>query len=193
MEGIYSWVKDILFFMIFVTVVSHLVPNNKYEKYIRLFTGMILIMIVIKPVSEVFPVDGRIDESFFGILENEIDISWNKEAMEEELEGVQEKQIMEEYERQVTAYIENEAKRLGVLTDNVRAVIVQTEDGIVVESISMEADVVNEEKRIDEITIPDIVIEEKMSQTEKEEIIMLKTSLAQYYGLEESQVLISGR
>ena len=37
MKAIENWVKDIAFYMIFVTMVMNLLPDPKYEKYLRLF------------------------------------------------------------------------------------------------------------------------------------------------------------
>ena len=39
MKAIENWVKDIVFYMIFVTMVMNLLPDPKYEKYLRLFAG----------------------------------------------------------------------------------------------------------------------------------------------------------
>ena len=49
MEGIYTWVKNIVFYLIFLTVLMGLLPSGKYEKYIRFFAGMVLIMAALSP------------------------------------------------------------------------------------------------------------------------------------------------
>lgn len=49
-EEIYRWVKTIAFFYIVFSAVLHLVPDVKYERYIRSFMGILLIYILSTPV-----------------------------------------------------------------------------------------------------------------------------------------------
>ena len=51
MESVYSWVKNIIYYMIFLSVVSNLLADSKYEKYIRFFAGMVLILLVVSPLT----------------------------------------------------------------------------------------------------------------------------------------------
>ena len=39
MQAVYGWVKNIIYFMIFLAVVNNLLADSKYEKYIRFFAG----------------------------------------------------------------------------------------------------------------------------------------------------------
>ena len=43
--------------MIMVTAVMHVVPNRSYQKYIRLFTGMILVLLLCTPVFKLLGMD----------------------------------------------------------------------------------------------------------------------------------------
>ena len=51
MENLFEWIRNIAYYLIFITVASNLLPNKKYEKYIRFFAGMVLILLVLKPVT----------------------------------------------------------------------------------------------------------------------------------------------
>mgnify|MGYP000290812968 CR=1 FL=1 len=53
-EEIYRWVKTIAFFYIVFSAVLHLVPDVKYERYIRSFMGILLIYILSTPVFNLF-------------------------------------------------------------------------------------------------------------------------------------------
>ena len=55
MKAIENWVKDIVFYMIFVTMVMNLLPDPKYEKYLRLFAGAVMILLAFGPVSYTHP------------------------------------------------------------------------------------------------------------------------------------------
>ena len=52
LEYIYEWIGNIAFYMIMVTAVLHLLPNSDYQKYIRFFTGLVLILLLADPLLE---------------------------------------------------------------------------------------------------------------------------------------------
>ncbi|MBE7719981.1 MAG: sporulation protein [Lacrimispora celerecrescens] len=51
MEELFNWIRNITYYLIFITVVGNLLPDKKYEKYIKLFAGMVLILLVLKPIT----------------------------------------------------------------------------------------------------------------------------------------------
>ena len=51
MEAVYGWVKNIIYYMIFLSVVNNLLADSKYGKYIRFFSGMVLILLVVSPFT----------------------------------------------------------------------------------------------------------------------------------------------
>lgn len=64
MQGIYNWAVNIVCYMIFVTMIVHLLPTDKYEKYLRLFAGCILILLVLQPVTGGLRLDDKITGLF---------------------------------------------------------------------------------------------------------------------------------
>ena len=50
-ELLLDWARNILFFTVFLSVISHLLADRSYEKYIRFFAGMVLILITISPLK----------------------------------------------------------------------------------------------------------------------------------------------
>ena len=46
-ENLYAWIKNLAVFYLLFTMVLHLVPAGKYEKYVRFFMGLLLILILI--------------------------------------------------------------------------------------------------------------------------------------------------
>lgn len=67
MEGLYEWIRNITYYLIFITVVENLLPNKKYEKYFRLFAGMVLILLVLKPFTSGLRLDDRLAYYFESI------------------------------------------------------------------------------------------------------------------------------
>lgn len=49
-EYLYEWTQNIAFYLILTTAVFHALPATSYKKYIRFFTGMILILMIMTPV-----------------------------------------------------------------------------------------------------------------------------------------------
>lgn len=50
MEAFYHWIEKIAFFLVMVTAVIQIVPNNSYRKYIRFFMGLLLIVMLSNPL-----------------------------------------------------------------------------------------------------------------------------------------------
>lgn len=52
MDMIGKWIRDIAVFLIVSAAVLHVVPGKDYRKYIRFFTGLILILLLAEPILE---------------------------------------------------------------------------------------------------------------------------------------------
>lgn len=64
-ESFYQWVKTLAVFYILFSAVLHLIPDSKYERYIRSFMGLLLIYILCTPVFAVFGRGERTGRNFF--------------------------------------------------------------------------------------------------------------------------------
>lgn len=51
LDYIYQWMRGIAYYLVLVTVVLELAAGQSYRKYIRLFTGIILVLLIMAPVS----------------------------------------------------------------------------------------------------------------------------------------------
>ena len=63
-ENLYAWIKNLAVFYLLFTMVLHLVPAGKYEKYVRFFLGLLLILILLIPVFTLFGKAEELGESF---------------------------------------------------------------------------------------------------------------------------------
>ena len=64
-QYIYQWIENIAFYLVVITAVIQLVPNNSYKKYIRFFTGLILVILLANPIMKIF----QIEETFEAFYE----------------------------------------------------------------------------------------------------------------------------
>ncbi|MDO4313275.1 MAG: stage III sporulation protein AF [Eubacteriales bacterium] len=54
LDYLYEWIRQIAYYMVLVTVVMQVVAGHSYRKYIRLFTGVILVLMILAPVLRIF-------------------------------------------------------------------------------------------------------------------------------------------
>ena len=64
MDFIYSWIKDIVIFMVLISVITNLMGKSSYKKYINLISGIILVILVITPLLKIFQLDNTLDYYF---------------------------------------------------------------------------------------------------------------------------------
>lgn len=49
-EMLYGWLQDMVFYLLIITAVLEVLPGGNYQKYIRFFTGMVLLLLLLTPV-----------------------------------------------------------------------------------------------------------------------------------------------
>lgn len=53
-EQIELWIRNLAYYLVLVTMLVQIVPGSEYKKYIRFFTGLVLIVIFLLPVVKIF-------------------------------------------------------------------------------------------------------------------------------------------
>lgn len=61
---LYEWLQNLAFYMILVTAVLHVIPSGGYEKYIRFFCGLILVILLVTPLLSLFGAKARFQELY---------------------------------------------------------------------------------------------------------------------------------
>jgi len=82
-EYLYAWLRDISYYLILVTAVTYVLPSNSYRKYIRFFTGLVLILMLIMPVVHLAGVEDETIENLYGEFEAEY-----KKKIQENVSGM---------------------------------------------------------------------------------------------------------
>ncbi len=96
-DNLYEWLQNITFYLVMVTAVLHVVPNQEYRKYIRFFTGLVLVLMMLTPILNVFGTDVELAELYeeSKVEELQKDIMGQGFPMEEEQIKMEEKELPE--------------------------------------------------------------------------------------------------
>lgn len=87
-----NWLKSMVGYLLIVSVTMQMLPNRKYEQYVRLFTGFLLIILMLQPVLKIGSADSFLEskiEEFVSEQERlESQIGKEREAFQEKSEGL---------------------------------------------------------------------------------------------------------
>ena len=70
-EELYLWIRNLAVFYIFFTAVLNLIPDQKYEKYVRFFMGLLLIFMMSTPIFSILGKGSELTESFLNNFSEE--------------------------------------------------------------------------------------------------------------------------
>ena len=186
MDAIYSWIKNIAFCMIIITAVLNILPNNGYKKYVRVFTGIVLLIVIISPLDLLGSFTSQIDKVFQGIT-LQTDIKEMSKHMELQQESYYEKS-MTTYKEEITNQINEEMKE--------DKYVVKTLDftlGVDQGMLGMEI-VLKKEDEIKKIMdIEKIVIGESETYTKDKQALILKVKnfVKDFYNIDTGNINIS--
>lgn len=61
---LYEWIENLTVYMVLVTAAIQVIPGTGYKKYVRFFTGLILILMLMSPVLKIFGMDGGFENLY---------------------------------------------------------------------------------------------------------------------------------
>lgn len=94
MQKIYDWMKNVAIFYILLTAVQQMIPVKKYERYIRFFMGLLLILMMSIPVMSLLRYGEEISEEFWKTYQ-----IYQEELEEMSQENIQKFYLEEGYEK----------------------------------------------------------------------------------------------
>lgn len=84
MTYLYRWIQNMAVFFVMTVLITRLLPNRSYEKYIRLFLGLLLMMVLLQPLENLF----SLDEFFLSAFEEGI-LTIESDEISEEIEALE--------------------------------------------------------------------------------------------------------
>lgn len=125
MEELYGWIRNLTGYFIFMSVLDNLLPDRKYAKYIRLFGGMVLILLVFQPLTGSLRLEDRIAHFYETLV-----FRYETDDLKQELLGVEKQrlsQIIEQYEEAVGEDVRQMAEDMGLRVHGCRVEISESE------------------------------------------------------------------
>ena len=116
---IYQWVRTLAAFYILFTAVLQLIPDKKYERYIRSFMGLLLIYSLSVPLLSIVKNSGAVIEDFSRNYNEEVSVLEKKET--QNLQGFY---IRKGFEQELTSQITKKCEEKGI---KIQEVIVDIE------------------------------------------------------------------
>lgn len=162
-----EWIRQIIIYVILVTVLRGLIMKPQYEQYFRFFSGIVLIFLVVSPVLRVLHQDtawhDTVEQYLFQMDVNDI---------QEQLavtEGRRQEVIMQQYTEQLEEQIKKQAGQHALPADEVT---VKADAKGVIHKIELHLET------------------EETSKVTKEQLRQFKNQLCSQYKLQKEQVEI---
>lgn len=67
-DVLYEWLQNMTAYLVVAAAVIHALPGKEYEKYVRFFTGLVLILLVCSPVLKLTEAGTKFQENYKGEL-----------------------------------------------------------------------------------------------------------------------------
>ncbi|MBQ8314866.1 MAG: stage III sporulation protein AF [Lachnospiraceae bacterium] len=190
MGDIISYAKTVLFFLLFVNLIMQLLKGSSYERFVHPVCGMILVIMIIRPLLSLFGGE----EKVLYAAEQKLSLLLSGDEMRLSLpkEAGYEFAVLEAYEEELVTQLS------GILAEDGLAVVnadfslsAEEADFGTIRGLTLTAEQ-KREGNTSRIEIAPIVFGEKESdKTVSAEEIRIKDKLADFYRLDEDNIYVS--
>ncbi len=190
MDAIVSYAKTVLFFLLFVNLVMQLLKGSSYERFVHPVCGMILVIMIIRPVLSLF--DGETKVLY--AAEQKLSLLFAKEELQftPEEDKMYEFAVLEEYEKELTAQLSELLGEEGLAVVSAEfSLSAEEKDFGTIRGLRLTAEKGTMEKK-GKIEIAPIVFESrKREETAGAEEIRIKDKLADFYQVDEANIYVT--
>lgn len=190
MNVILEWVCDIAVYLILVTIILQVIPK-RFRKYISFFTGVLLIILIISPVTGLFNADVKLADYFE--IEGMRQALSDMEDMIKFTENVSEEKLIESYNGQIKENVAELIKEYGFRITDIQVGWNLDGEAEGYGSITGIYVVLDEKRTEGSITIEPVKIsigEQKTDTYTETEIKEMKKIIAGFYNLSETHINI---
>ncbi|MDF2845028.1 MAG: putative rane protein [Herbinix sp.] len=203
MEEIYSWIRNIVIYLLINTIIMNLLGNKSYKKYVSIVSGMILVLIVISPLIRLMKLEENLDY-FLQANDFAVEASDFKSDLNR-MEEAQVDAIFADYKEKIQEQVKDMLLKEKVYIKNFNITFDYDNESttfgeILRMDITAKLKKEDEEEQVDNLSIDAIEIERiifgKDDNSQLEELpspleIELKTELSDFYNIEPGNININ--
>ncbi len=203
MEEIYSWIRNIVIYLLINTIIMNLLGNKSYKKYVSIVSGMILVLIVISPLIRLMKLEENLDY-FLQANDFAVEASDFKSDLNR-MEEAQVDAIFADYKEKIQEQVKDILLKEKVYIKNFNITFDYDNESttfgeILRMDITAKLKKEDEEEQADNLSIDAIEIERiifgKDDNSQLEELpspleIELKTELSDFYNIEPGNININ--
>lgn len=182
-------IKNILVYVVIVSVLKSLVTNQKYRQYFQFLSGLIMILLMLTPIISLL--DG--ENTWYNVLEEQF-LQMDLTEVEDQMkiaDGKFAKAVEQEYQETVAAQVKTLAQQKGMAVEDAKVVLKKEKDAWMIQEISLTANKDTGAER--EISVETVQME-KENEVKKEDTSgkarALRKQLCDYFVLGEDKVHI---
>lgn len=126
MKEFYQWIQNLTGFFLFLSVAERLLPGKQYGKYLRLFSGIVLILIVLQPFTEGL----RLEDTIAGYYESFL-FREQTDDLKQNMLGIEKQRlssVLRQYEKAVEEDVIQAAEKMGIKAEECIVTIDDRED-----------------------------------------------------------------
>lgn len=57
-----QWLKSLIGFMLITSIAQRMLPNSEYERYLRIFTGFLMLILLLHPLWQIGSLESYVEE-----------------------------------------------------------------------------------------------------------------------------------
>ena len=119
LEELFGWIQNIAVYLIVTSAIMHAIPGKEYEKYVRFFSGLVLILLLFTPLLKLTGKEG-VFQNIYRSNEYELD----RKAIEEAEQWFEDESFLEflpeEYTGGQRAYDGEEGQEGSIEVEEIR-------------------------------------------------------------------------
>ena len=183
MELLYGWVKNIVVFYILMTAVLHMLPKSSYQKYVRFFGGLLLVVLLLTPLlALVRQQDTLLSHVSYESFRQQMDTI---QLDTQDLSRTQKTVYQKEYGKAIGNDIALMAQDQELTVEHVQ---VELTENYEIKNVAMEVRLTGQEEGI---SVEKIIL--KDNSQDYPAVVKFKERLTDFYKIEDDQIQIAVR
>lgn len=184
MNHIYEWMKVILAYRIISVIILEMVPNEKSRKFISVFAGLIMILMIIEPIAKIFD---AADYFEYSLVENLFSREYKEmDFMDSDAVNIRKQAILEEYTEIIRENISGFVGEQGLVTDSVKVDYEIGEEG---DSVAISKIYVTVSRKYDRDEAVRDAYESVHGSAASVEEINIKKSISNFYKISTDNII----